>query len=134
MGKVLLLEKHRKKQQNKTDSTKPSNLHEFDGDFDAFLDYMSSEASRVLDESRIEKLIETEKEEREKFEQKYEDILSAAPISSTDRIAYYAKVMLDMLPSVFHGTWNNRFHMFRDFSEIYLTEFDACLLRISKRQ
>lgn len=81
--------------------------------------------SKTLDKPGIENLLETEKEGRKKFEQKYKDILLSAPISDADRIQYFAGIMLIFLPSIFHGEWQNRYEAYMDFSEFYLSEFDV---------
>lgn len=88
-----------------------------------FIGYMASEVSRIQSKLWTKPLEEREKEERNEFEEKYCDVLAAAPISRSDRISYFANVMLCLLPYVFHDRHKKQF--FSDFSMFYLSEFDA---------
>lgn len=38
---------------------------------------------------------------------------------------YFAKVMLQLLPDTFHGSWDARFDTWMDFCQFYITGFDS---------
>lgn len=67
-----------------------------------------------------------------KFEQKYKDVLSVAPRSDIDKIQYFASIMLNFLPSIFHGKQEERLNAYIDFSEFYLLEFDMAYSQYRK--
>lgn len=76
-------------------------------------------------DEQIEYWKKIEKEEEEKFRTKYKDVLSAVPISASERMQYFSKVMLYLLSEIFHGSnWDIRFDAWLDFCEFYLSEFD----------
>ena len=67
-----------------------------------------------------------EKEEEERFREKYNDVLATVPVSAGEKMQYFAKVMLHLLPNVFHGSsWDARFDTWMDFCQFYITEFDS---------
>ena len=67
-----------------------------------------------------------ERDIRKKFEQDHKDILLSAPIYDADRIQYFAGVLLDFLPLIFHNSnCECRYKAYMDFSEFYLSEFDT---------
>lgn len=45
-----------------------------------------------------------EKEEEERFKEKYKDFLAAVSVSAGEKMQYFTKVMLHLLPNVFHGS------------------------------
>lgn len=122
MGKIISFEKHRDKRQRKRERLK---AFECTDNIDTILHYMVSEVSNILDKSDIDTLNEKENIERRKFKKRYSDVLSAAPISNAGRISYFANVMLNLLPLLFHGEYKNRLNSYMDFSEFYLLEFDT---------
>ncbi|MCM1233295.1 MAG: hypothetical protein NC489_24520 [Ruminococcus flavefaciens] len=128
MGEIIVLEKYKhrcKKSDRVTQSDKIPNNTE---NFNAFIEYMSSEATKIADNCDSELLDKKEKDRRKAFEEKYEDVLSTAPSSVADKIPYYANVMLDLLPAIFHSqTEEDKFNIYMDFSEFYLCELDEAL-------
>ena len=66
-----------------------------------------------------------EKEEEERFREKYNDVLATVPVSAGEKMQYFAKVMLRLLPDTFHGSWDTRFDTWMDFCQFYITEFDS---------
>ena len=85
------------------------------------VDYADMEA-----EEKIEYWKNIEKEEEERFRAKYRDVLTAVPVSAGEKMQYFAKVMLHLLPNVFHGSsWDARFDTCMDFCQFYITEFDS---------
>lgn len=66
-----------------------------------------------------------EKEEEEKFRIKYKNVLSAVPVSPGAKMQYFANIMLQLLPDVFHNNiWDIRFDTWIDFCKFYMSEFD----------
>lgn len=66
-----------------------------------------------------------EKEEEEKFRCKYNDVLAAVPISADEKMQYFAKNMLQLIPDIFHeNNWDARFDVCVDFCWFYITGFD----------
>lgn len=124
MCKIISFEKHCYRKQ-KTKEIKSTEYYEYDENIYALLESMASEVSEILDGSGIENLIEREKEDRKKFEEKYKDVLLRAPSSAEAQIQYFAGVMLNFLPLIFHSKYENRFDAYIDFSEFYLFEFDT---------
>lgn len=123
MCKIISFEKHCYRKQ-KTKEIKATEHYEYDENIYALLESMASEVSEILDGPGIENLIEREKEDRKKFEERYKDVLLRAPASAEAQIQYFASVMSNFLPSIFHSEYKNRFDAYVDFSEFYLSEFD----------
>lgn len=76
-------------------------------------------------EEKIEYWKNIEKEEEERFQCKYSDVLAAVPVSAGEKMQYFAKVMLQLLPDTFHGSWDARFDTWMDFCQFYITGFDS---------
>lgn len=67
-----------------------------------------------------------EKEEDERFRCKYNDVLAAVPVSASEKMQYFAKVMLHLLSGIFHSSnWDIRFDAWLDFCEFYMSGFDS---------
>ena len=82
--------------------------------------------AKLEPEQQIEYWKNLEKEEEERFKEKYKDVLAAVPVNAGARMQYFAKVMLHLLPNVFHGSsWDARFDTCMDFCQFYITEFDS---------
>lgn len=75
-------------------------------------------------EKKIEYWKSIEKEEKERFRCKYSDVLVAVPVNVGARMQYFASVMLQLIPDIFHGNWDTKFDAWMDFSQFYITEFD----------
>lgn len=124
MGKIILFNKHQNRNK-KTHKAKQiienSNGNE---NLDEFIEYMSSEVSKILDKPETNSFADIEKKERKEFEEKYKDVLSQAPDTAEAQIQYFAGIMLEFLPMIFHGEQKDRFDAYMDFSEFYLSEFD----------
>lgn len=66
-----------------------------------------------------------EKEEEEKFKTKYNDVLAVVPVSAGEKMQYFAKIMLRLIPDIFHEGWDTRFDTWMDFCQFYITGFDS---------
>jgi len=67
-----------------------------------------------------------EEEEKEKFQEKYNNILAAIPITTEAKLQYFADVMLHLLPDIFHtNDWVTKFDTWLDFCQFYISEFDS---------
>lgn len=76
-------------------------------------------------DEQIEYWKKIEKEEEERFREKYKDVLAAMPVSAGERMQYFSNVMLHLLPDVFHGSnWDERFDACANFCEFYISEFN----------
>lgn len=75
-------------------------------------------------EQQLEYWKKIEKEEEERFRCKYSDVLAAVPVSAGEKMQYFAKVMLQLLPDTFHGSWDARFDTWMDFYQFYIIGFD----------
>lgn len=75
-------------------------------------------------DEKIEYWKSIEKEEEERFRCKYSDVLVAVPVNVGARMQYFASVMLQLIPDIFHGNWDTKFDAWMDFSQFYITEFD----------
>ena len=77
-------------------------------------------------DEKIEYWKNIEKEEEERFKEKYKDVLAAVPCSDGEKMQYFSNIMLQLLPDVFHGSsWDARFDAWMDFSQFYITGFDS---------
>lgn len=75
-------------------------------------------------EKKIEYWKNIEKEEEERFQCKYNDVLAIVPINAGARMQYFASAMLQLIPDIFHGNRDTEFDAWMDFSQFYITEFD----------
>lgn len=77
-------------------------------------------------EEKIEYWKKIEKKEEERFREKYKDVLAAVPSSAGEKMQYFAKVMLRLIPDIFHdSSWDTRFDVWMDFCQFYITGFDS---------
>ena len=77
-------------------------------------------------DEKIEYWKNIEKEEEERFQCKYSDVLAAMPVSAGEKMQYFAKVMLHLLSDIFHSSnWDIRFDTWLDFCEFYMSGFDS---------
>jgi len=123
MGKIILLAKYQNMKQKKQESAEYIAV---------LLSYMTSEISKILDKPGIEMVEEREKQNRKRFEKQYENVLLRAPDRPETQIQYFAGIMSEFLPVIFHSEWKNRFDAYMDFSEFYLSEFDDAYCRYLK--
>lgn len=76
-------------------------------------------------EEKIEYWEKIEKEEEEGFREKYNDVLATVPVSAGEKMQYFAKIMLRLIPDIFHeSNWDARFDACTDFCEFYISGFD----------
>lgn len=133
MGKVISFEKAKKKNKDFNSNKKKSKLvaEKTTTNCPAVQNPRKDGSSIDVDytEMELEQQIDywknIEKEEEERFKDKYKDLLAAAPISASERMQYFSKAMLYLLSEIFHGSnWDIRFDAWLDFCEFYLSEFD----------
>ena len=134
MGNVIPFEKRKKrkkkfnqnKKKSKTVTEKsttecPTVLNPLNSGSSADTDYADMDP-----EDKIEYWKNIEKEEEERFREKYKDVLAAVPVSAGEKMQYFSNIMLQLLPDVFHGSsWDARFDTCMDFCQFYITEFDS---------
>ena len=131
MGNVISFEKRKKKfNQNKKKSKTvteksttecPTVLNPLNSGSSADTDYANMEP-----EDKIEYWKNIEKEEEERFKEKYKDVLAAVPCSDGEKMQYFAKIMLRLIPDIFHeSSWDTRFDICMDFCQFYITGFDS---------
>ena len=131
MGNVISFEKRKKKfNQNKKKSktvTEKSTT-----EYPAVLKPQKNGSSADMDyadmdpEDKIEYWKNIEKEEEERFKAKYRDVLAAVPCSDGEKMQYFAKIMLRLIPDIFHeSSWDTRFDICMDFCQFYITGFDS---------
>lgn len=125
IGEIISFKKQQNRKQKRKKNAKTTEYYAYDENINSFLSHMASGILKILDRPGIENLVEIEKEDRKKFEERYSDVLAAAPISNIGKIQYFSDIMLNILPSIFHGKWKDRFNAHMDFSEFYLSEFDT---------
>ena len=127
MHEIISLERYMNRQQNNPQKTTISGYRRDNETLNTFIQYIASETAKILDNPRIALLEKKEKDEQKEFEERYKDVLSAAPSSEADKIPYYAAVMLKILPDIFNRKHKskNRHKAYLDFSQIFLSEFDA---------
>lgn len=123
MKKIVSLKNCRERHQNKTENTQISGYCEHNKNFNTFLRYMASESTKILESPKRELFEKREKEERKEFDERYSNMLATAPQTNEGKLKYFAYIMLNLLPSVFHGEQKNQF--FTDYSILYLSEFDT---------
>lgn len=119
MDDIISLEKYQDRKQKKQENTEDIK------NIDAFLSYMASDVTKVLNNIEIEMMEEREIQERKRFEERYKDVLPQAPDSAEAQLQYFASILLAFLPTIFHGEQKDRFNTYMDFSEFYLSEFDT---------
>lgn len=134
MGNVILFGKRKQNIKNKSNSNKekaqvatkkatiecPLMLHPLNDVSNADTYY-----ANMKPEEKIEYWKKIEKEEKERFKEKYKDVLAAVPNSVGERMQYFAKVMLRLIPDTFHGSWDSRFDTWMDFCQFYITGFNS---------
>ena len=77
-------------------------------------------------DEKIEYWKNIEKEEEERFKEKYKDVLAAVPVTAGEKIQYFANIMLQLLPHVFHNNIEDiRFDTWIDFCQFYIIGFDS---------
>ena len=81
--------------------------------------------AKLEPEQQIEYWKNLEKEEEERFKEKYKNVLAAVPGSAGEKMQYFAIVMFKLLPDTFHGSWDARFDTWMDFSQFYITGFNS---------
>lgn len=134
MGEVIPFEKLKKKENEFNPNKKNSRI---------ITEKATTECPKVLDslkegssidinyadmepDEKIEYWKNIEKEEEERFREKYKDVLTAVPVSASEKMQYFAKVMLHLLSDIFHSSnWDIRFDTWLDFCEFYMSGFDS---------
>lgn len=129
MSNIILLENHQKKSREKCTPAKIVEISNESKTITDFIGYMASEVSGIQNSPWRKPLEEREKEEQKEFEERYNDVLATAPRTNEGKLRYFADVMLNLLPFVFHDRQKNLF--FSDFSMFYLSEFDSAYSQYS---
>ena len=81
--------------------------------------------AKLEPEQQIEYWKNLEKEEEERFRCKYSDVLAAVPVNTSEKMQYFASVMLKFIPNIFHGrNLDIRFDAWIDFCKFYMSGFD----------
>ena len=134
MGNVISFQKAKKKKEKKFNQNKKKSktvTEKSTTGYPVVLNPLKEDSSINMDyaemkpEDKIEYWKNIEKEEEERFRAKYRDVLTAVPVSAGEKMQYFAKVMLHLLPNVFHGSsWDARFDACTDFCEFYISGFD----------
>ena len=135
MGNVISFQKAKKKKEEKfNESTKKTQTatEKATKEYPAVLNPLKDGSSIDVDyadmepKDKIEYWKNIEKEEEERFKEKYKDVLAAVPVSAGEKMQYFSNIMLQLLPDVFHGSsWDARFDAWMDFSQFYITGFDS---------
>ena len=134
MGNVISFQKAKKKKEEKfNESTKKTQTatEKATKEYPAVLNPLKDGSSIDVDyadmepKDKIEYWKNIEKEEEERFKEKYKDVLAAVPISAGAKMQYFVVVMLQLLPDTFHGNWDARFDTWMDFCQLYITGFDS---------
>lgn len=123
MSNIILFKNHQKKSRKKCIPAKTVEIPNESKTITDFIGYMASEVSGIQNTPWRRPLDPSEKENQKEFAERYNDVLAAAPRTDEGKLRYFANVMLNLLPSVFHDRQKNLF--FSDFSMFYLSEFDA---------
>ena len=134
MGNVISFQKAKKKKEEKfNESTKKTQTatEKATKEYPAVLNPLKDGSSIDVDyadmepKDKIEYWKNIEKEEEERFKEKYKDVLAAVPVSAGEKMQYFSNIMLQLLPDVFHGSsWDARSDAWMDFSQFYITGFD----------
>ncbi len=136
MGNVISFQKARKKKEENFNQSKKNTqtaTEKATKEYPAVLDPLKDGSSADTDyanmepEEKIEYWKKIEKEEEEEgFREKYKDFLAAMPVSAGARMQYFAKIMLRLIPDIFHeSNWDTRFDVCMDFCQFYITGFDS---------
>ena len=133
MGNVISFEKRKKRKRKFNQNKKKSKTvtEKSTTEYPAVLDPLKDGSSADTDyadmepKDKIEYWKNIEKEEEERFKEKYKDVLAAVPFSDGEKMQYFAIVMLKLLPDTFHGSWDAKFDAWMDFSQFYITGFDS---------
>lgn len=134
MGNVISFEKRKKRKRKFNQNKKKSKTvtEKSTTEYPAVLDPLKDGSSADTDyadmepKDKIEYWKNIEKEEEERFKEKYKDVLAAVPCSDGEKMQYFSNIMLQLLPDVFHGSsWDARFDAWMDFSQFYITGFDS---------
>ena len=134
MGNVISFEKRKKRKRKFNQNKKKSKTvtEKSTTGYPVVLNPLKEDSSINMDyaemkpEDKIEYWKNIEKEEEERFKEKYKDVLAAVPCSDGEKMQYFSNIMLQLLPDVFHGSsWDARFDAWMDFSQFYITGFDS---------
>ena len=135
MGNVISFQKAKKKKEKKFNQNKKKSktvTEKSTTGYPVVLNPLKEDSSINMDyaemkpEDKIEYWKNIEKEEEERFKEKYKDVLAAVPCSDGEKMQYFSNIMLQLLPDVFHGSsWDARFDAWMDFSQFYITGFDS---------
>lgn len=134
MGNVISFEKRKKRKKEFNQNKKKAQiaLEKADTGCQEMLNPRKDGSSTDTDyanmepEKKIEYWKSIEKEEEERFQCKYSDVLAAIPVSAGEKMQYFAKVMLHLLSDIFHSSnWDIRFDTWLDFCEFYMSGFDS---------
>ncbi len=134
MGNVISFQKAKKKKEKKFNQNKKKSktvTEKSTTGYPVVLNPLKEDSSINMDyaemkpEDKIEYWKNIEKEEEERFKEKYKDVLAAVPFSDGEKMQYFAIVMLKLLPDTFHGSWDAKFDAWMDFSQFYITGFDS---------
>lgn len=134
MGNVISFEKRKKRKKEFNQNKKKAQiaLEKADTGCQEMLNPRKDGSSTDTDyanmepEKKIEYWKSIEKEEEERFQCKYSDVLAAIPASAGEKMQYFAKVMLHLLSDIFHSSnWDIRFDTWLDFCEFYMSGFDS---------
>jgi len=134
MGNVISFEKRKKRKKEFNQNKKKAQiaLEKADTGCQEMLNPRKDGSSTDTDyanmepEKKIEYWKSIEKEEEERFQCKYSDVLAAIPVSAGEKMQYFAKVMLHLLSDIFHSNnWDIRFDTWLDFCEFYMSGFDS---------
>ena len=135
MGNVIPFDEGKRKRGNKSNSdNKKSKIvtEKITTECPAVLNLLKEGSRTDVDyadmepEKKIEYWKNIEKEEEERFQCKYSDVLAAMPVSAGEKMQYFAKVMLYLLSDIFHSSnWDIRFDTWLDFCEFYMSGFDS---------
>lgn len=132
MGNLITFEKRKKKKEEFNQNKKKSKIATENATTECpkVLDSLKEGSSIDIDyadiepEQKIEFWKNMKNELEEKFRNKYSDVLAAVPVNASEKMQYFASVMLKFIPNIFHGNLDTRFDAFADFCEFYISEFD----------
>ena len=134
MGNVISFEKRKKRKKEFNQNKKKAQiaLEKADTGCQEMLNPRKDGSSTDTDyanmepEKKIEYWKSIEKEDEERFREKYKDVLTTVPVSASEKMQYFAKVMLHLLSDIFHSSnWDIRFDTWLDFCEFYMSGFDS---------
>ena len=123
MGNVISFEKEKRKKKTFNPNKEKSKMAAEKATCES--NRIDVDYAKMEPEQQAEFWKNMEKEEEEKFRIKYKDVLSAVPVSPGAKMQYFANIMLQLLPDVFHNNiWDIRFDTWIDFCKFYMSEFD----------